>query len=83
MYEETRTETVGEDGMVHLALPELEPGHPIKITIEDARLNDGWASAQPRSPDSEGRYRQAGRLKGLVTTSLDFDDPLLEMEPYS
>lgn len=84
MYEETRTETVGEDGMVHLALPDLRPGQTIEVTVRDGLLT-GSARSAPVSgkPDEFGRFRRVGRLKELVTTSSDFDDPLPEMEPYS
>lgn len=84
MYEETWTETVGEDGMVHLALPELEPGQRVEVTVRD---ETGKKNGQPapirREPDEFGRYRTAGGLEGMIWIAPDFDDPIPEMEPYS
>ena len=74
MVEVTRTETVGEDGMVHLSLPELEPGRRVEVTVREHRV---------LKPDAEGYYRRAGGLEGKIRIAPDFDDPLPEMEPYS
>ena len=74
MVEVKRTETVGEDGMVHIALPELEPGKCVEVTVRERRV---------LVPDAEGRYRRAGGLEGKIRIAPDFDDPLPEMEPYS
>lgn len=75
----TRTETVGEDGMVHVAVPDAQPGESIQVTLSKG----GWHKPGPLVPDEHGRYRTAGGLEGLVRIAEDFDDPLPEMEPYS
>ena len=68
MYEITRTETVGGDRMVHIAVPELAPGQVVQVIVRD---------------EMPKRYRTAGGLEGKITIADDFDDPLPEMEPYS
>ncbi|MFZ4507245.1 MAG: DUF2281 domain-containing protein [Fimbriimonas sp.] len=69
MYETTRSETVGSDGMIHIAVPELTPGQVVEVILRDT---------PPRK-----KFREAGRLAGKIVIADDFDAPLEEMEPYS
>lgn len=62
------TGKVGEDGMVHLAVPGVTPGLVVRIIVD----------AEPPKI-----YREPGGLKGKIRIAPDFDDPIPEMEPYS
>lgn len=68
MQESIRSETVGSDGVLHIAVPDLAPGQVVEVILREPRAE---------------RYRQAGRLKGKIHVAEDFDAPLPEMEPYS
>jgi hypothetical protein len=68
MVEIKRTETVGRDGMVHIAIPELAPGQLVQIVVRE---------------EPAKKYRRAGGLEGKITIADDFDAPLPQMEPYS
>jgi hypothetical protein len=68
MHESIRSETVGSDGILHIAVPDLTPGQVVEVIL--------------REPAPE-RYRQVGRLRGKIQIANEFDAPLQEMEPYS
>lgn len=68
MFETTRSETVGTDGILHIAVPELIPGQVVEVVLRE-------------SPPK--KYRHAGRLEGKFQIADDFNAPLPEMEPYS
>ncbi len=68
-----RTEaTVGGDGSVTVTgLPFLE-GENVEVIVLPV--------AGP--PSSQQPQRKAGSMKGIITISDDFDDPLEDFEPY-
>lgn len=61
MYEKTRFETVGSDGILRIAVPDLTPGQVVEVTLRDA---------------PQRKYRHAGRLEARIHTADDFNAPL-------
>ena len=69
VYETIRSEVVGSDGMLHIAVPELTPGQVVEVVLRD-------------NPPKK-KYREAGGMEGRIVIADDFDAPLPEMAPYS
>lgn len=72
MVEIVRTETVGEDGVLHVEMEGLEPGTSVQVIVR----RGGWPVPELRQPDEHGRYRTVGGLEGQVWIADDFDAPL-------
>jgi hypothetical protein len=58
---------VGEDGMVHVVVPDAEPGTEVVVIITKTPMR---------------RLEGFGRLRGKLIIRDDFDDPIPGMEEY-
>lgn len=67
----TVTEKVGEDGMVHIAVPSVPPGSVVRISVE-----------VPEEPPQKVKNDVYGLLRGRLVTGDDLNDPIPGLEMY-
>lgn len=67
----TVTEKVGEDGMLHIAVPSAKPGSLVRISVE-----------VPEESAKKGKPSAYGLLKDRLETGDDLNDPIPGLEDY-